>query len=210
MTRAPVPDLNPIRVLRIAPPGGFTLLELMIVLAIGAVMAALAAPSMRDAYTNNHVKVVAADLAQDMAYARANAVAYSKNVILQANTAGTWTSGWQIYVDNDTSSTLTAGDITLKSATPTSGTLLICSNVVPWQTNIIFRPDGTVLRTTAIGPTDGITVSDTAGQANVNHFMIHTLYIGPSGRVTNVLQNPGNVPAPTSTGVGGSGGGACP
>ena len=216
MTCAPVPDVSPNRARRIAPAGGFTLLELMIVLAIGAIMAALAAPSMRDAYTNNHVKVVAADLAQDMAFARANAIAYSKNVIIQANTVGTWTNGWQIYVDNNTNYQFDAGEPVLKQATKTSGTLLICTNVTSFQTSIVFRPDGTVARN--VGPmvnspitaADGVTVSDTAGQANVNHFMVHTLYIGPSGRVTNVLQNPGNVPAPTSTGVGGSGGGACP
>jgi type IV fimbrial biogenesis protein FimT len=205
LTSAPVTGNPDTRARR--DPGGFTLLELMIVVAIGAIMAALAAPAMRDTYTNNHVKIVAADLAQDMAFARANAIAYSKNVIIQPNTAGTWTSGWQVYVDSDTSGTFTAGDITLKSATPTSGTLLICTNA--FAANVIFRPDGTV-GNAGLPANPGITVSDTEGQANVQHFMIHTLYIGSSGRVTNVLQNPGNVPAPTSTGVGGSGGGACP
>jgi type IV fimbrial biogenesis protein FimT len=188
---------------RIVLPGGFTFIELLIVMAIGAIMAALAAPSMRDAYSNNHVKVVAADLAQDMAFARANSIAYSKNVIIQPNTAGVWTSGWQVCVDTNTNGVCDAGEPVLKLATKTSGTLLICTNA--FAANVIFRPDGTVANA-GLPANAGITVSDTEGQANVLHFMIHTLYIGPSGRVTNVVQN-GGVP---TTGVGGSGGGACP
>jgi type IV fimbrial biogenesis protein FimT len=211
LTRIAPPYGIPTRLRR--GPGGFTMLELLMVMAIAGIMAVLAAPPLHDAYANNHVKVVAADLAQDMAFARANAIAYGKNVIVQPNTAGAWTSGWQIYVDNNTNFAYDVGEPVLRQATPTSGALLICTNVASFNTNVVFRPDGTVARNVlpyqapavAITPNDGITVSDTQGGTTQSAFKIRTLYIGTSGRVTNVLQNGG---AP-STGVGGNPGGAC-
>ncbi len=173
---------------------GFTLIELMIVATIVGISLVIAAPNIRSFVADQRVRAVAADLAQDIAYARASAVASGRHTIIQPLTTGVWTSGWEIYTDVNGDNAYTAGtDLLLKQAAPTTGTLKICSNVTEFTTgapnNVIFKPDGSVVRSSPVTPNDGITVSDTMGSANSNDYKIRTLYFAYSGRITAVLQN---------------------
>lgn len=59
---------------------GVTLVELMVVLVILGVLAALAAPSMADMWNRRRVAAVADEIANDLAFARSEAVAKGTNV----------------------------------------------------------------------------------------------------------------------------------
>jgi type IV fimbrial biogenesis protein FimT len=75
--------------------GGFTMIELMVVIAIFAIMGALAAPSMTKLIANQRLRSVATDLHLDLVKARAEAIKRNRDVTVSP-TDGSWTAGWSI------------------------------------------------------------------------------------------------------------------
>jgi type IV fimbrial biogenesis protein FimT len=91
---------------------GFTLIELMIVIAIVAIIAALAVPSYRDMAERNRLKEAAESLASDMRFARTEAIKKSKDLRLTL-VAATWCYG--IDDDNTACDCGTPGDCAIKA-----------------------------------------------------------------------------------------------
>ena len=76
---------------------GFTIIELMIVLIIVAVLAAVAAPSMRDVVVRMRVKTAAGDLHTSLLFARSEAVKRNANITLSPIGGGSnWAVGWEV------------------------------------------------------------------------------------------------------------------
>ena len=65
------------------------------VIAILAILAAVALPSMREAQANARIKSVAGDIAAAMAEARAQAAGRQRSVSLKAHADG-WNKGWEM------------------------------------------------------------------------------------------------------------------
>jgi type IV fimbrial biogenesis protein FimT len=65
--------------------GGFTLIELMVVVALVVIILALAAPSFRDTIARNRLEGVAGELSTDIQYARSESVARNAQVGLFAD-----------------------------------------------------------------------------------------------------------------------------
>lgn len=93
-----------------AAPWGFTVIELMVVIAVLAVLAALAAPSFTPLIERWRVRQAAEGLQSSLYYARAEAIRRGGGVILQklpqgtdgctqAATSADWGCGWVIYAD---------------------------------------------------------------------------------------------------------------
>lgn len=82
----------------IKPSGkGFTLIELMIAVAIVGILAAIAMPSFTYTIQNNRVKTAATDMHLSLLLARSEAIKRNDDVVL-----ATATGGWQItYLDTD-------------------------------------------------------------------------------------------------------------
>lgn len=88
---------------------GFTLLEVMVVVAILAVLAALAGPSFSPLIERWRVRQAAEDLQSTLYYARSEAIKHGGNIILAKNpnaagcttaTATTeWGCGWRVFFD---------------------------------------------------------------------------------------------------------------
>ncbi len=81
---------------------GFTLIELMVVVAIVAILAALAAPSFADLLRRNRLSAAVSALQVSLSLARSEAVKRGADarVTVAANTlAGAWTNGWTVFVD---------------------------------------------------------------------------------------------------------------
>jgi type IV fimbrial biogenesis protein FimT len=76
--------------------GGFTIIELLSVLAVIAVLGAVAAPAFSQMIANQRAKGAAADLFSSLLRARSEAITRNTEVTLQSITSGYWQGGWRI------------------------------------------------------------------------------------------------------------------
>ncbi|MCW5654106.1 GspH/FimT family pseudopilin [Hydrogenophaga sp.] len=91
---------------------GFTLIELMVGVAIMAIILAFGVPSFQSAIASNRLTGTTNDLVSAMALARTEAIRRGTRVTLcksanatQCTNAGQWTQGWIVFVDTTRSST---------------------------------------------------------------------------------------------------------
>jgi type IV fimbrial biogenesis protein FimT len=84
--------------------GGFTAIELMIVVTILAIVAAIAAPSFRTMIGTMNTKSIAFDLVSDLTMARSEAIKRNRNVTV-VPVSGDWIKGWRVADDADTTLT---------------------------------------------------------------------------------------------------------
>jgi len=74
---------------------GFTLLELMVTLAIAAILASIAAPSFKGLIESQRVRSASNELISSLNFARSEAVTRNTDIsVTQAS--GGWTSGWTV------------------------------------------------------------------------------------------------------------------
>ena len=87
-------------VVRHAPPAalGFTLVELLTVITIIAIGAALAMPSLRAALVSQRVRAASTDLMSSLLIARSEAIKRNAAVTIAPDTADTWIAGWTVKV----------------------------------------------------------------------------------------------------------------
>jgi type IV fimbrial biogenesis protein FimT len=81
-------------------PSGFTLIELMVVVALAAILAAMAAPSFKSFVSGQRVKTAASDFAMAAILARSEAIKRNADVTITSVTAGAtgWKDGWTVAV----------------------------------------------------------------------------------------------------------------
>jgi type IV fimbrial biogenesis protein FimT len=105
--------------LRLPAARGFTLIELMVVVALGAILLSLAAPSFMNFLAKKRVEGVMAELVTDLQYARSEAV--QRNAIVRVISG---TSCYAVHVAGSTAATsctsLGTGAVNLKTVQLTS------------------------------------------------------------------------------------------
>jgi type IV fimbrial biogenesis protein FimT len=100
---------------------GFTLLELVITVALISIVFAIAIPSMTTFTQNDRLTTNINTLIGHLAYARSEAVKRNQQVSVCVSndtatcTAGNWQDGWIVYIDADGSNTFTAGEEVLRA-----------------------------------------------------------------------------------------------
>lgn len=95
------------------------MIELLVALAILAIIAMFAAPNMSDMVRSNRVQSQARELAGALSMARSEAVSRGRFVAIcrSANgtsCGGTWSDGWLVFVDGTTAGAVDAGDTVLR------------------------------------------------------------------------------------------------
>ncbi len=93
---------------------GFTLLEVMIVIAIIGIIAAMAVPSYQDMIERNRLKQAVEGLKSDLQFARTEAIKRSQNVVVSRSpgNAGGWCYGLNV---NSNCTCTTAGSCSIKT-----------------------------------------------------------------------------------------------
>jgi type IV fimbrial biogenesis protein FimT len=79
---------------------GFTIIELMIVVAIAGILTVIALPYMRDIILNQRVRAAVTEAHLSLLMARSEAIKRNANVVV-AKTGATWDLGWTVKVASD-------------------------------------------------------------------------------------------------------------
>ena len=124
---------------------GFTLMEMLVVVAIGGILAAVAAPSLVSVIESSRRTIISNQLMEDLVLARRQAIALSTSVALCGSdstqpdtcTAGTdWSNGWYTYIGKS------AG---LAPASAAAGLVMRSPQAVPsgWKVDAHLSSPGT-------------------------------------------------------------------
>lgn len=88
----------------------------MVVVAIVAVLAVMALPSMRDLVLTNRMKTLSLDIYTSLTLARSEAVKRSTGNISMIAAAGGWQNGWTVCVDANADGSCGTGEVVLTAA----------------------------------------------------------------------------------------------
>lgn len=130
---------------------GFTMIEIMLTIAIAGILAAVAMPSFTNMKKNNCLTTSVNSLVSSLQRARSEAVKRRTNVTVAA-VGGDWSNGWNVTLDEDRNGNGTLdtgedydGDGVLDNAVEVQKTALSCgAQITGSATSFIYGSDGFV------------------------------------------------------------------
>lgn len=96
---------------------GFTVIEVLVAVAIVAILIAIGVPRMNDMVVTVRLRSAASDLYESVIFARSEAIKRN-GLISVVPSAGGWAGGWQIKVDADNTVLRTSEALSNVAATP--------------------------------------------------------------------------------------------
>lgn len=117
--------------------GGFTVTELMVTVAIAAILATVAVPSFSNLIASQRAKAAASELFGELMRTRSEAIMRNANITV-SQYSGSWNNGW--YIENPASPTNVASALDNHGA-------LSSTTVVNGPATVTYRPSGRVQAT---------------------------------------------------------------
>ena len=185
------------------PSRGFTLIELMVTIAIAAILLMIGIPSFQSAIASAQLTTQSNNFLTAVATARSEAIKNNTQAVIcrsangaqigaQCRTGTTWADGWIVFVDQAPTATppqVGAEDVIVSVGQAVNGTSIVGSANVANQ--LRFRADGTL---NGLGGTIRVCKPTTAVPENARDLVINT--VGRT-RVARVAPMPaGTCPAP--------------
>lgn len=150
--------------------GGFTLIELMVVLTIAGILAVLALPEMRNLVLTGRMKNLSLDIYTGLVLARSEAVKRNTGNISMVASAAGWQGGWTVCVDSNADGSC-SGEVVLSIEDAVDPSITLTG---PAGNIVTYGRDGRATTGTA-------SFRITAG-ANNRQVQMRCVDVSPSGR----------------------------
>ena len=125
--------------------GGFTLIELMITITLGAIIMGIGVPSYQDFVVKNRIQTQASEIRSSLAMARVEAIRRGLRVRVcpgQGRCVGAnWHGGWNSFVDRNSDNNIDPNETQLEVHIRLDG-----GSTLTGANNVIFNSDGTAVR----------------------------------------------------------------
>ncbi|MFZ1829000.1 MAG: GspH/FimT family pseudopilin [Candidatus Competibacteraceae bacterium] len=129
---------------------GFTLTELIITVAIAAIVIAIGVPAFQDTMRSNRMVTHTNDFIGSLNLARSEAIKRGRRVALCKSTDGAactnadnWEKGWIVFVDVNNNAAVDAGEVVIRAHGPLDGDNTLKQEVGTSVSNYIsYSPDG--------------------------------------------------------------------
>jgi type IV fimbrial biogenesis protein FimT len=187
---------------------GFTLFELMLTLAVAAVLAAIAVPNLRDFVRNNRLTSASNDLLRSMQIARSEAIKRQRVVAVCASAnpdatnptcSDTPFDGWIVFEDVNNNWQRDVGEELLERPSAPDGVTVKNNN----EDIVSYAATGFANSTPGRTPTSRVVICDARGNKAVGaNSTARALFIEPTGRA-RVARDFTNVGAALTT-IGGT------
>jgi type IV fimbrial biogenesis protein FimT len=134
------------RIRRALPQRGFTAIEILVVVGIMGILAALAGPSFTPLIQQWRVRQAVENMTSTIYYARSEAIKRGGNITVlknpltsecaQADTTNEWSCGWSVFIDSNNNGTQQVTEVTLQIFPVPSGV-----NVMHIISSAMFKVD---------------------------------------------------------------------
>jgi type IV fimbrial biogenesis protein FimT len=155
--------------------GGFTLVELMIAVALVAILLATAVPALDDFTNNARQTGTINDFISSIHIARNTAITTNSRVTMCASASGanceltTWDSGWIVFGDLNSNGSLDAGETIVSASAAVEG-LNIRSGEFPAA--LMYRPNGRAMTAALTGNSGEFAVCDFRGAEHAKVILV--------------------------------------
>lgn len=118
---------------------GFTMIEMMIVVAVASILAAVGVPSLRHFSASQSVRAAASRLQSSLMLTRAEALKRNANVSVSPVLAGHWNAGWKVVNPDNGNNVSTYGALSSVTITGPGSVVFRGSGRVSDTANAMFR-----------------------------------------------------------------------